>query len=238
MKTEKEVQELVKNGHKTYLPNLTIDCAIFGYHGRQLKILLEKPRKLDGFSLPRGFVGKTEPLSMAARRILKERFSLDQVFLKQFYTFGDGKFRSKNHKAIYLSKDCLMERTLSIGYYALVKYARVSVVEDILTEKYVWQDIKKIPALLFGHNELLEKALEHIRTNLYHHPIGYNLLEKKFTLPDIQSLYEIILDKKLDRRNFSKRILSLGQIRDTHEVRSIGGHRSPKLYTFDQKNAV
>jgi hypothetical protein len=111
----------------------------------------------------------------------------------------------------------------------------VTVTEDILTEEYVWQDIRKIPTLLFDHNEMIEKALHHMRINLYHQPIGYNLLEKKFTLPEIQSLYETILDKKLDRRNFPKKLMSLGLIRDTNEVRSIGQHRSPKLYTFDKK---
>jgi hypothetical protein len=236
MKTEKEVDDFIRNGYKTFLTNLTIDCAIFGYHEHQLKILLAKWKRLDGYSLPGGFVGRKEPLSIAANRILKERTSLDKVFLQQFYTFGDSEFRSKDHKYATLPKDSwLKERTLSIGYYALVDYSRVTVEEDILTEKYVWQDIKKVPGLLFDHNEMLERALHHMRINLYHQPIGYNLLEKKFTLPEIQSLYETILGKQLDRRNFPKKLMSLGLIKDTGEVRSIGQHRSPKLYMFDKK---
>ena len=236
MKTDKEVEDFIRNGYKTYFSNLTVDCAIFGYHGSQLKILLAKWKGLDGLSLPGGFVGRKEQLSMAANRILKERTSLDNVFLQQFYTFGDSEFRRQDHKYSYLPKDSwLRERTLSIGYYALVEYSRVVVQEDILTEKYVWQDIGRVPKLLFDHNEMVEKALHHMRINLHHQPIGYNLLEKKFTLPEIQSLYETILDKKLDRRNFPKKLLSMGLIKDTHEVRSIGQHRSPKLYTFDKK---
>jgi 8-oxo-dGTP diphosphatase len=236
VKTEAEIDEFIKNGFKTYFSNLTIDCAIFGYHGQQLKILLAKWKVLNGFSLPGGFVGRKEPLSAAANRILKERTSLDKVFLHQFYTFGDSEFRSENHKYAFLPKDSwLRERTLSVGYYALVEYSKVVVEEDIFTEKYVWQDIRKIPKLLFDHNEMIEKALHHMQINLYHQPIGYNLLEKKFTLREVQSLYETILGKKLDRRNFQKKLLSLGLIKDTHEVRSIGRHRSPKLYTFDKK---
>ncbi len=236
MKTQKEVDEFIENGHTTYLPNVTIDCVIFGYYQRSLKILLAKWKELNGYSLPGGFVGRTEPLSIAANRILKERTSLDKVFLQQFYTFGDSEFRRENHRYSFLPKDnWLRERTLSIGYYALVDFSRAMVEEDILTEKYVWQDIGKIPELLFDHNEMLESAQHHMRINLYHQPIGYNLLERKFTLPEIQSLYETILGKKLDRRNFPKKLLSLGLIKDTNKVRSIGRHRSPKLYTFDKR---
>ena len=177
-----------------------------------------------------------EPLSSAANRILKERTALDNVFLQQFYTFGDSQFRSQKHKYSLLPKDnWLSERTLSIGYYALVNFSRVTVEEDILTEQYVWEDIKKIPRLLFDHNEMLESALRHIKINLHHQPIGINLLENKFTLPEIQSLYETILGKKLDRRNFPKKLMSLGLIKDTRTVRSIGQHRSPKLYSFDKR---
>jgi ADP-ribose pyrophosphatase YjhB (NUDIX family) len=236
MKTEREITEFIENGHKVYLHNIAIDCAIFGYHDQQLKILLAKWRGLDGYSMPGGFVGRLEPLSIAADRILKEKTSLDNVFLRQYYTFGDSEYRSQNNKFPQLPKDSwLRDRRLSIGYYALVDYSRVTVEEDILTEKYVWEDVDKIPTLLFDHNEMLEKALHHMRINLYHQPIGYTLLEKKFTLPEIQSLYETILDKPLDRRNFPKKLMSLGLIKDTGEVRSIGQHRSPKLYTFDKK---
>jgi 8-oxo-dGTP diphosphatase len=235
MKTEEEVEDFIRNGHKRFLPNITIDCAIFGYHEQQLKILLAKWKRLGGYSLPGGFVGRKEPLSIAANRILKERTSLNKVFLQQFHLFGDSEFRSQDHKYATIPKDSwLKERTLSVGYYALVDYSRVTVEEDILTEQYVWQDIKKVPELLFDHNEMLEQALHHMRINLYHQPIGFNLLEKKFTLPEIQSLYETILGKKLDRRNFPKKLMSLGLIKDTNEVRSIGRHRSPKLYTFDK----
>ena len=235
MKTKKEVDDFIQHGHKTHLPNLSIDCAIFGYHNQQLKVLLAKWKGLDGYSLPGGFVGRFEPLSTAANRILKERTALDNVFLQQFYTFGDSQFRSQKHKYSQLPKDnWLRERTLSIGYYALVNFSHVTVEEDILTEQYIWEDIKKIPGLLFDHNEMIESALRHMKINLHHQPIGYNLLEKKFTLPEIQSLYETILGKKLDRRNFPKKLLSLGLIKDTRTVRSIGQHRSPKLYSFDK----
>ncbi len=235
MKTEAEVREFIENGEKKYFPNLTIDCAIFGYHERQLKILLARWNGIDGLSLPGGFVERKESLSQAANRILKEKTSLEKVFLQQFYTFGDSGFRMENYKKYStLAKDSwLRGRTFSVGYYALVNFGRVRVEEDILTKKYLWQDVHKMPGLLFDHNEVIEKALHHMRINLYHQPIGYNLLGKEFTLPEIQSLYETILDKKLDRRNFPKKLMMLGLIKDTHKTRNIGRHRSPKLYVFD-----
>jgi len=237
MKTQKELEQFVKHGYKEYLSNLTVDCAIFGYHKQQLKILLGHWKGLDGLGLPGGFIKKHEPLAQAALRTLKEKTNLDDVYLEQFYTFGDTPYRvneSKIHPSI--ANSWLAGRAIAVGYYALVEFSKVTPEPDILIEGYEWHDVKKLPELLFDHNDMIARALHHLRINLYHKPIGYNLLEKKFTLPEIQSLYETILERKLDRRNFPKKLLSLGLIKDTHEVRKIGQHRSPRLYSFDKKN--
>lgn len=234
----RELQEFIKNGHKTFLTNLVIDCAIFGYHQNQLKILLGRWKGLNGLGLPGGFVKKNEPLSQAADRILKEKTGLDNIFLEQYHTFGDTPFRVGNKaNAFALSKDnWLLQRTVSIGYYALVEFSKVELKPDHFIEDYEWHDIKNLPALLFDHDDMIITALQYLRLHLYHKPIGYNLLEKEFTLPEIQSLYETIIDKTLDRRNFAKKLISLGLVKDTKKIRKIGQHRSPKLYTFDKKN--
>jgi ADP-ribose pyrophosphatase YjhB (NUDIX family) len=237
VKTEKELQEFIKSGNQIYMPGLTIDCVIFGYHDQQLKVLLGRYKGLNGYGLPGGYVKKTELLSVAAKRILKEKTALDNLYLEQFYIFGDTSFRRQKldiHPSI--AKSWLAERTFSIGYYALVEFSKVTPEPDFLVDPYEWHDVNAVQSLLFDHSEMITKALEHLRVNLYHKPIGYNLLEKKFTLPEIQSLYETILEKKLDRRNFPKKLMSLGLIKDTNEVRKIGQHRSPKLYSFDKKN--
>ncbi len=237
MKTEKELQEFFKNGHKEYIGGVTIDCVIFGYHDQELKVLLGYYKGLDGYGLPGGYIKKSEPLSLAAQRILKEKTSLDNLYLEQFHTFGDSPYRkSKPTQIASIAGTWLGERTLSIGYYALVEFSKVNPVADYLVGPYQWYDINAMPSLLFDHKDMVTKALEHLRINLYHKPIGYTLLEKKFTLPEIQSLYETILDKKVDRRNFQKKLMNLGLIKDTNEVRKIGQHRSPKLYVFDKKN--
>ncbi len=236
MKTQKELEHFIRYGDRDYLAHITIDCVILGYHQQQLKVLLGHWKGLKGLGLPGGFIKKDEPLRVAAQRILKEKTSLDSVFLEQFYAFGDSPFRvKKNNLHPSIAGSWLSQRTISIGYYALVEVSKVTPVADFLTGPYEWHGVHGLPCLLFDHNDTIAVALNRLRVDLYHKPIGYNLLEKKFTLPEIQSLYETILDKKLDRRNFPKKLIGLGLIRDTHEVRKIGRHRSPKLYTFDKK---
>ncbi len=234
---EEELSDFINNGHERYFQNLSIDCVIFGYHDKELKILLAKWKQLDGWGLPGGFIGLEESLATAATRILKDKTSLDNVYLEQFKTFGESEFRLKEKKGMpWLPKDnWLRKRTFGIGYYALVEFSKVAIRTDFFYEDYHWQDVDTVPQLLFDHNEMIEEALRHMRLNLYHKPIGYELLERRFTLPEIQSLYETILGKKLDRRNFPKKLMNLELIKDTSKVRKIGQHRSPKLYEFNKE---
>ncbi|GAB4023341.1 NUDIX hydrolase [Spirosoma koreense] len=244
MNSLEEVDDFVRNGHKHYLPHLSLDPVIFGYHDQQLKILLLKWKGLDGWGLPGGFVQRREPLSQAAHRILQERTGLEQVFLQQFHVFGDSPYRLQERSTREFSEkyglevadgNWLFERTLSVGYFALVDYSQVSVRTDFFTADYRWWDVKEIPALLFDQNEVVDKALATLRLQIYHQPIGYNLLPEKFTLPEIHTLYETILGKELDPRNFSKKLVNLGLIRKLSEQRAIGPHRSPYLYQFEKE---
>jgi len=200
-------------------------------------------KNLDDKCLPGGYIKHAETLQQAANRILKERTGLDKIFLQQFETFGDpGRtkmFDQKKISAIFdinLSQDnWMMDRFVSIGYYAIVDYSKVSPTPDAFSEKCTWFDIHEVPQLLFDHNEMIHSALKTLRLQIYHQPIGYNLLPEKFTLPEIHTLYETILDKPLDRRNFPKKLLSLGIIKKLNEQKNIGPHRSPFLYKFDKR---
>ncbi|QNF33743.1 NUDIX hydrolase [Adhaeribacter swui] len=241
MNTEEEVNDFVHHGHQEYLTHLSIDSVIFGYHEQQLKILLLKWKGYDGWGLPGGFIKKREPLSDAAYRILKERTNLSNLFLQQFYVFGDSPYRVKERSPhefrdkfnLQVEDDnWLFKRTLAIGYFALVDYSKVIVQTDFFTESYRWWEVDAIPPLLFDHNDAVDKALLTLRLQIYHQPIGYNLLPEKFTLPEIHSLYETILSKELDQRNFAKKLVTLGLIQKLDERRSIGAHRSPYLYQF------
>jgi hypothetical protein len=245
MNSEEEALEFVKNGHKDYLPHLAVDCVIFGYHRQQLKILLLKWKGFQDWGLPGGPIKRREPLSQAVHRILKERTSLSDLFLQQFHLFGDSEYRIKERNAqeffeifgIEVEKDnWLLERILSVGYFALVDYSKVMVNLDFFTEDYQWWDVKELPPLLFDHNDVVNKALSTLRLQIYHQPIVNNLLPEKFTLPEIQVLYETILEKKLDRRNFPKKLMAQGLIQKLEEQRPIGAHRSPFLYQFNKEN--
>lgn len=230
--------------HQEFLPHVAIDCIVFGYHEQHLKVLILKLKGFDNWSLPGGFIRRQEPLSQAAYRILKARTSLEDLFLQQFYTFGDTPYRSREmSKDNFKSKygvvvdegNWLLERTFSIGYFALVDYNKVSVKTDFVTGEYQWCDVNEMPTLLFDHNDMVEKALVTLRLQMYHQPIGISLLPEKFTLPEIHALYETILGKELDRRNFPKKLLALGLIKKLNEQRHIGAHRSPYLYQFNKK---
>ncbi len=243
MDSREEVDDFVKNGHQQYLAHLSIDSVIFGYHDQQLKILLLKWVGYDGWGLPGGFIKRPEPLSEAAQRILQERTGLSSIFLQQFYVFGDSPYRLEERNPRELSEkygfaaenSWLFERTLSIGYFALVDYSKVTVTSDFFTSDHQWCDVNGIPPLLFDQNEVVDRALTTLRQQIYHQPIGYNLLPQKFTLPEIHRLYETILGKELDQRNFSKKLVALGLIRKLDEQRAIGPHRSPYLYQFEKE---
>lgn len=244
MDTREELHDFIKNGHLHYLPHIAIDCAIFGYHNQKLKILLGKRSMQNGWSLPGGFFGKNESLSFAAARILKEQTGLDQVFLQQFYTFGDNEYRLKDKGdslpkefyEIYGEDNWLAKRTIAIGFYALVDFSKVKISPDLFFEEFQWYDFNEIPNLLYDHNDMIDKATKVLRQQLFHQPIGYNLLDEEFTLPEIQSLYETILNKSLDRRNFPKKLISHNIIKKLAKRRNIGPHRSPYLYSFDKEN--
>lgn len=242
-----EATDLILNGHNYYIPHLSLDCAIFGYHDQRLKILLVKWAGLQGWGLPGGFIKHEERLSDAAHRILNDRTGLQDLFLQQFQLFGDTPYRLSNHTAADLIKltgvtidiaddNWLLGRRLAVGYYALVDYRRVTVQTDFFAEEYQWWDISDVPTLLFDHNDMVDKALATIRLQLYQQPIGANLLPAKFTLPEIQVLYETLLGKTLDRRNFSKKLFALGLLNKLDEQRHIGAHRSPNLYEFNKTN--
>jgi 8-oxo-dGTP diphosphatase len=244
MSVSEDLKEFIRNGYKHYMSELTIDCVIFGYHDRQLKVLLAKYAGLNGWGLPGGFIKKQEPLTLAAVRILKERTSLDNIFLQQFYTFGDGEDRIQGwHSKLFPpafsqefgEDNWLKQRTMTIGYYALIDFAEAEIKTDILYNEFGWYNVTELPELLFSHNEVVEKALITMRNQLYLQPIGYSLLPEKFTLPEIQILYETILGKELHRRNFPNKLMSLGILTKLDEKRNIGQHRSPFLYKFDKE---
>lgn len=240
MFTKQELIDFSKTARESYLDHISIDCVVFGFHEGQLKVLALKVKNEPAWYLPGGFVLTAEPIEMAANRILKERTGLDEIFLKQFHVFGDPE-RSRPHHELY--KDMIKRednwfsmRFLSIGFYALVDFANVTPTPDQHSEICTWCDLSDLPPFELDHGMILKTALDTLRLQLNYQPIGYNLMPKEFTMPELQKLYETILDKKLDRRNFQRRMLGFGILNRLDKPRKGGAHKAPYLYSFDIKN--
>lgn len=229
-------QEFIDRGHQYFMRHISVDCVIFGFHENQLKVLLLKWKDLQQWCLPGGFVYKDEHIDASARRILTERTGLDNIFLKQFYAFGDPNREWSKRKNVPLNLkkgSWLMERFVTVGYWALVEFSKVKPTPDELSDECRWWDINKIPKLVLDHNNIVEKALESLRINLNDYPVGNTLLPDKFTMPELQQLYETILDKKLDRRNFQKKMIALDIFQRLNERKRGGAHKAPYLYKFN-----
>lgn len=238
---KKTIKNFIIEGRDVFLPSLSLDCVIFGFHENQLKVLLLKMKNARQWSLPGGFIFKKEEVDKAAERVLKERTGLSEIFLQQFNVFGSPQRSDSNFHRRVLRKDgieldaehWLFRRFVTIGYYALVEYSHVNPKPDNFSDFCTWRDVDDLPELMMDHREIVNSALRTLQLHLSYHPIGYNLLPVKFTMPQLQKLYETILNKKLDRRNFQRKILSYGILKRLRELKKGGAHKAPYLYSFD-----
>ncbi len=202
---------------------LTVDCVVFGFDEGELKVLLIQ-RALDPFkgrwALPGGFVRVDETIDTAARRELQEEAGLKNVFLEQLYTFGT------------VDRDP-RERVVSVAHYALVKLAAHETKAATDAADAQWFPVSKPPKLAFDHAEILATALARLKGKVRYEPIGFELLPPKFTLSQLQHLYEAVLGTKLDKRNFRKKVLSFGLLIPLKETQMAGRHRPAQLFRFD-----
>jgi len=203
-------------------PALTVDCVVFGLDEGELKVLLIQ-RGLKPFrgrwALPGGFVRVSETVDDAARRELAEESGLKNVFLEQLYTFG----------ALYRDP---RERVVSVAYYALVRLADFKTKAASDAKAARWFALSNVPPLAFDHGEILESAIARLRGKLRYGPIGFELLPDKFTLSQLQHLYEAVLGVALDKRNFRKKVLAFDFLVPVAE-QAKGAHRPAQLYRFD-----
>lgn len=206
-------------------PALTVDCVVFGFDEGESKVLLIE-RGLEPFkgrwALPGGFVKVDETLDDAARRELEEEAGLTNVFLEQLYTFGA------------LDRDP-RERVVSVAYYALVKLSEHEAKAATDAANARWFAVSKIPKLAFDHADILAAALARLKGKVRYQPIGFELLPPKFTLSQLQHLYEAILETELDKRNFRKKVLSFGLLEPLKETFQAGRHRPAQLFRFNDK---
>jgi 8-oxo-dGTP diphosphatase len=231
-----EIKKLIEDKSETvwevYLPHLSIDCVVFGFYDAALKVLVVKIKEDKLWALPGGYVLKTENLSEAANRILRERTGAENIYLQQFSVFSDLN-RSEGFFEKYEDAIWNKQRFISIGFYALVDFSKVNLVIDDFSDACEWKSIDELPELMMDHGSIYDKALVTLRKQLNYKPIGLNLLPEKFTMPELQKLYEIILGKKLNRGNFYRKMLRYDILVKLDEIRKGGAHKAPDLYKFD-----
>ncbi len=202
-----------------------------------------KMKTMDKWALPGGFVSHEEDVDKAAINVLQRRTGLTDIFLHQFYLFGEVKRKEPDitQKLIRTGiiepdmEEWFEQRFVSLGYYALVDYAHVQRPKpDPISDKCEWMAIHELPELILDHDQIVRRAHETLKKELHYQPIGINLLPEKFTMPELQALYETVLEKELDRRNFRRKMLSYGILIKTKERRKGGAHKAPILYKFEK----
>jgi 8-oxo-dGTP diphosphatase len=207
---------------------LAVDAIVFGYSKQDGVSVLLIQRKYEPFknswAIPGGFVLEEESLEQAVRRELVEETGITVQYLEQLYTFGDPDRDPR-------------QRIVSVAYMGLVKtsqYQDLKASTDAANA--AWFSIRKLPSLAFDHKKLLDMAAVRLRSKIRYQPIGFELLDKKFPFSDLEKLYVALMDREINRRNFSKKILSFGILEDTGELaRTEGKGRPSKMYRFNQK---
>lgn len=205
---------------------VSVDAVVFGYDQEQdISILLIK-RKFEPFqkfwALPGGLVKDDEALEDAVRRELKEEAGIDVNYLEQLYSFGKPDRDPRN-------------RVISVAYFGLVRPADYQLSAETDAEDVAWFNIKKLPRLAFDHKVILDMAIKRLRGKLAYEPIGFELLDKKFPFSDLEKLYQILLDRELDRRNFKKKIMSYGFLEELDEIVQKKSGRPARLFQFNKK---
>ncbi|WP_286897139.1 MULTISPECIES: NUDIX hydrolase [Sphingobacterium] len=205
-------------------PAVTVDCVIFGFDKNQLKVLLTK-RAIEPFlgkwAFPGGFIQEDENADDCALRKLQEEAGLKDIFLEQLYTFSD------------LARDP-RGRVISIAYYALVRPDAYTLEAGVDIDAVQWFGIDEKLNLAFDHKQILNTAIQRLRGKIRYQPIGFELLPKQFTLPDLHNLYETVLQRSIDRGNFRKKILSMGLLIDHSDKQKDRRARAAKIYSFDR----
>jgi 8-oxo-dGTP diphosphatase len=228
--------------------DVSVDCVLFGFADRKLKVLLieqkqpEEGKKVSRLqtALPGDLLKANEGLDDAAKRVLRELTSLKGIYLRQFHTFGDPK-RVKDLKDQEWLRTFRLNperRVITVGYYSLVKMDDYEPHASSFAGRTRWVDVYNIPELAFDHNYIVEKGLESLRYGLINENIAFELLPEKFTLSQLQQLHEIILDKKLDKRNFRKNMLKMEELKPLAEKQIGVFHKPAQLYHYKKQSRL
>ncbi len=238
----KNLKKMIEEGGNLFLPHLSVDIVIFGYEVDQLKVLLLEITH-DKWMLPGGYIFKEEAMDDASKRVLWERTGLEEVYLKQFYTFGKPERSFSNEiKSLFKSHDLpwhkdlwINQRFISTGYYALVNAEATNPVAGMFARDIGWFSINDLPDLLLDHRLIIDKAFKELQKDLQVYPVAYHLLPKKFTMPELHRVFETVLQKKMDRSRFQKKMFEYGVFKRLDERREGVPYRRPYLYSYEQQ---
>lgn len=223
-------------------PHLSVDCVIFGFDGSQLRVLLVEridpnadPQNTKRYKLPGDLIHLREDLEGAAERVLMELTGLDNIFLRQFSVFGDPDRIPEGEDKRWLEETSgvMINRVVTTAYYSLIKIEK-SNTENEISNNASWHNVQKLPPLTFDHNAIILKGLESLRTAIRFEPLCFELLPGKFTVRQIQTLYEVIIGQKLDNRNFRKKLLKASYIEPLNEKQKGVAHKPALYYRFNK----
>ncbi len=225
------------------IPNISVDCVVFGFDMKKLNVLLTERQLKDpktdeiiftDYTLQGHHVLEGENLNEAAIRVLRDKTGLHDIFLEQFHTFGNTDRMLNERDILWTEKiyPMVAHHVVSVGYYSLVDSATVK--PDQAHQQTKWFSVEDLPELGFDHAEIIEKALYCLRVKLSREPIGFELLPEKFTLSQLQSLYEAVLGKKLDRRNFRKKVALMKYVIPLDEKQRGVAHKPAQVFIFSK----
>ncbi|WP_149304011.1 NUDIX hydrolase [Pareuzebyella sediminis] len=237
---------MIELKREDYIPNISYDSVIFGFNGTQLKILILEYHNTNLFALPGGFVKYNENLIDAVKRGVKERTGLDNIYFEQFHAFGSlSRSEPQTMKRILeeanidkASYDWMLNRFISVAYYALINYDDVNLEPDALSDSINWYALDELPSLMMDHREIVERALQTLRDNLEKKLVGMNLLPEKFTMKQLQKVYEAVLGENIRRTTFQRRLLAMNVLERHEKLFQGKAHKAPYLYSFKTRKSI
>ncbi len=227
-------------------PHLSVDCVIFGFDGDNLRVLLIKRKgrntggtKAGKYKLPGDLIHLKEDLEGAAKRVLAELTGLENIFLRQFSVFGNPNrtTNEEDHAWLEESSGIPISRVVTTAYYSLIRIDK-SKTENENNHHASWHKVDELPNLVFDHNQIVEKGLATLRNEIRFEPICFELLPGKFTIRQIQTLYEVIFGKELDNRNFRKKLLKAKYIVPLNEKQKGVAHKPALYYSYNRNKYV
>ena len=235
-----DIKAFLEEGHLHYLPHLSVDIVILGYQDGVLKVLLQKLD--DRWCLPGGYVGNDETVNDAAIRVLEERTGLRQSYLQLFQVFGDAnrsfakQFKTLVEKEGYTwHKDLwINQRFVTLAHYALVDIATVFPNGGVFSLEHDWFSVEVLPAMHMDHEKIVKASKEQLKKDITVSHISFKLLPETFTMPELQKLHETILDKKLERSRFQKKMLSMEVFERLPKPKEDAPRRKPYLYRYKE----